>query len=123
MNYPLIGPPDTETAGANAVDRLKELASHRWTRAKSQTLAKLEGIELNDEHWAVVVFLRQYYLHHGLPMTARTTAQALKSHFATKGGNGYLHRLFTNGPVTQGSRLANLRAPAYSTDPSFGTSY
>jgi len=123
MNYQSMCLPNTESAGINAVDRLKELASHEWTRAKSQIRANLEGIELSDEHWAVLVFLRQYYLHYGLPMTARTTAQALKTHFAVKGGNGYLHRLFTNGPVTQGSRLANLRTPAYSTDPSFGTSY
>jgi tRNA 2-thiouridine synthesizing protein E len=71
----------------------------------------------------VIVFLRNYYLEHGLPIHARITAEALNQNFAGQGGNKYLHRLFSGGPVTQGSRLANLRSPAYATDLSFGTTY
>jgi tRNA 2-thiouridine synthesizing protein E len=58
-----------------------------------------------------------------LPIAARVTAKALKTRFAVQGGNSYLHQLFPGGPVTQGSRFANVRTPAYATDPSFGTSY
>ena len=43
--------------------------------------------------------------------------------FAARGGKKYLYSLFAGGPVTQGSRLANLRTPANATDVSFGTSY
>ncbi len=72
---------------------------------------------------SLIVFLRKYYLHHGLPIHARITAKALNDKFAALGGNKYLHRLFSRGPVTQGSRFANLRTPAYATDLSFGSSY
>lgn len=123
MYQDTISPPDTETSSSHTGDRLMELAGHNWTRAKSHSRARQEGVELNDEHWDVVVFLRHYYLHHGLPIAARTTARALMERFSGKGGNRYLHRLFAGGPVTQGSRFANLRIPAYATDPSFGTSY
>ncbi len=67
--------------------------------------------------------MRKYYLEHGLPINARTTARAMNSAFFHQGGSRYLHQLFSEGPVTQGSRLANLRTPAYATDNSFGTAY
>jgi tRNA 2-thiouridine synthesizing protein E len=115
--------PDTETSSSDADERLLELSGDSWNRDKSQERAQLEGVELKDEHWDVVVFLRQYYASHGLPGAARTIAKALNKHFSSQGGARYLHRLFAGGPVTQGSRFANLRTPAYATDPSFGTSY
>jgi tRNA 2-thiouridine synthesizing protein E len=71
----------------------------------------------------VISYLREQYLEHGLPRFARTTARALNKQFAAQGGNKYLYNLFPGGPVTQGSRLANLRIPANATDISFGTSY
>lgn len=116
-------PQDTETAGHNSSDRFVELADQSWNRGKSLALANHESSSFNDQHWAVIVFLRKYYLLHGLPLHARVTAKALNSNFAAQGGSKYLRRLFPGGPVTQGSRLANLRTPAYATDPSFGTSY
>lgn len=118
-----VHPEDTESSGRDFDVRLKELASQHWDRGKSLSLANSEGIDFKDEHWAVIVFLRKYYLEHGLPITARTIATALNRNFSDQGGNRYLHLLFRDGPVTQGSRLANLRTPAYATDLSFGTSY
>jgi len=116
-------PQETETSGREQSDRQDELADQLWCREKSLVLATEEGVELTDGHWDVVTFLRGYYLQYGLPITARTTAKALRLHFAARGGNKYLHRLFPGGPVTQGSRFANIRTPAYAIDLSFGTSY
>ena len=118
-----LHPHETETAGRESNERFTELAAQKWNRKKSVVLAQNEGIELTDQHWAVIKFLRKFYLHNGLPRNARTISRALNDNFSSQGGNGYLRRLFGDGPVTQGSRLANLRTPAYSTDPSFGTSY
>lgn len=123
MKQQTLDPHGAETSGRNVDDRLAELASQRWNRSKSLALAQSEGVDFNDEHWAVIVFMRKYYLNHGLPIHARTTARALNKNFSDQGGNKYLRRLFSKRPVTQGSRLANLRTPAYATDPSFGTSY
>jgi tRNA 2-thiouridine synthesizing protein E len=78
---------------------------------------------LSDEHWDVILYLRNHYHEHGLPRFARTTAKALNKQFAAQGGNKYLNELFAGGPVTQGSRLANLRTPSNATDVSFGTCY
>ena len=103
--------------------RLKELNDQNWSQRISTELAKNEGIVLSKKHLDVILFLRSYYLEFGLPRFARTTAKALNRHFATQGGSKYLHGLFNDGPVTQGSRLANIPIPNNASDTSFGTNY
>ena len=114
---------EIETAGQSVSDRIAELGEQNWSRDKSQSLANKEDINLSNEHWAVIVFLRKYYMQHGLPTHARKIATALNEHFVSQGGNEYLYQLFPKGPVSQGSRIAKLRTPAYTTDTSFGTRY
>jgi tRNA 2-thiouridine synthesizing protein E len=97
-----------ETLGWNCALRFVELADQSWDRNKSVDMAKTEGIQLNDEHWAVIVYLRRYYLRHGHPIDSLTLEKELNEQFSTLGGSEYLCRLFPAGPVTQGSRLANL---------------
>lgn len=123
MNLQPLDPHETETAGRDIDDRFTELAGQHWNRSRSEALAKAEGVVFSDEHWAVILFMRKFYLEHGLPINARITARALNKHFSDAGGSRYLRRLFGDGPVAQGSRLANLRTPALATDTSFGTSY
>ena len=118
-----INAQDSETSSQYVNIRQAELGVQNWNRARSATLAANEGFELTDQHWHVISYLREQYLEHGLPRFARTTARALNKQFAAQGGSKYLHNLFPGGPVTQGSRLANLRTPANATDTSFGTSY
>ena len=118
-NRPVMVETDSQHPGI----RLAELNKQHWDRNKSEKLALSEGITLNDQHWAVILYLRNYYLAYGLPRFARTLAKALNHQFAVQGGGKYLRRLFAGGPVTQGSRFANLRTPANATDTSFGTSY
>ena len=114
---------DTESSSQYTEIREAELSNQGWNRGRSANLATNEGFELTDQHWHVISYLREQYLEHGLPRFARTAARALNKQFAAQGGNKYLHNLFPGGPVTQGSRLANLRTPANATDISFGTSY
>ena len=113
----------SETPGLDIEDRREELIEQHWTRHKSAVLAKSEGLRLSDAHWAVILYLRNRYLKQGTPEHARTLARDLSRHFSDQGGNRYLHHLFADGPVTQGSRLASLRTPANANDLSFGSSY
>ena len=103
--------------------RLTELNNQQWSRNKSTKLAKKEGVILNNGHWDVIQYLRSYYLEYGLPRLARTTARSLNQQFAEQGGSKYLRGLFNAGPVSQGSRLANLTVPDNAFDASFGTHY
>ena len=123
MSQYKINAQDSETSSQYASVRQAELNDQGWNRDRSANLATNEGFELTDQHWQVISYLREQYLEHGLPRFARTAARALNKQFAAQGGSKYLHHLFPGGPVTQGSRLANLRIPANATDISFGTSY
>ena len=113
----------TESVSSTFALRREELKNQKWNRTKSILLAKNEGITLNDNHWAVIKFLRKYYLHEGMPKNARILSKKLVKQFSAQGGSKYLHNLFSGGPVTQGSRLGCLHAPSGATDASFGTSF
>ena len=108
MTQFIIDSQDAETYDRNTAIRFVELADQNWDRKKSVELAKREGIKLNDEHWAVIVYLRRYYLEHGRPINSQTLEKAINEQFSVLGGCEYLYRLFPGGPLKQGSRLANL---------------
>jgi sulfur relay (sulfurtransferase) DsrC/TusE family protein len=54
-----LDPRASETSGSSIADRSIEPANQRWNRGKSAALAASEGIDFNDEHWAVIVFHAQ----------------------------------------------------------------
>ena len=113
----------SDTSNESISSRLKELNDQNWNQRISTELAKNEGIVLSNKHLDVILYLRSYYLEFGLPRFARTTAKALNRHFTTQGGSKYLHSLFNDGPVTQGSRLANIPVPDNASEIAFGTSF
>jgi len=113
----------TEQAGLSPVIRQTELNDQHWSRAKSQLIADNENIELTDEHWAVLKYLRNKYIVSGLPRHARYLSESIDKGFSSEGGNKYLRNLFPGGVITQGSRFANLPAPADALDSSHGFCY
>jgi len=92
-----------------------------WSEERAMELAKTEGIELHDEHWDVVNYLRDRFMHEGQAKSGRKVVEALEQRYASQGGKRYLYSLFPHGPVTQGSRIAGLPLPAYTADRSFGS--
>ncbi len=104
-------------------DILKHIAGEQetWSEEEAERIAREEGIQLTDDHWEVIRFLRDYYQEHGQPKYAREVLEALEERFAEKGGRKYLYQLFPKGPVNQGTRIAGLPHPLYTVDPSFGT--
>ncbi|MBZ0106332.1 MAG: TusE/DsrC/DsvC family sulfur relay protein [Sulfuricella denitrificans] len=92
-----------------------------WSPAKAEKVAREEGITLSDDHWEVIHLLRENYRHHGRAPHARQLLNGLEERFEREGGRKYLYLLFPRGPVSQGSRIAGLPLPAYSSDPSFGS--
>lgn len=101
--------------------RAEELAN--WSDDKARAQAREEGFELTDEHLRVLRFLRDFYIEHGWPKKTHELTRALDDTFEAQGGKKYLHRLFPDGPVAQGSRLAGLPEPAYAVDESFGSTH
>lgn len=93
-----------------------------WSNEHAQQLAVEEHIEMTDEHWDVVYFLRERFLREGQAKSGRQVVELLEQRYGDKGGRRYLYTLFPNGPVTQASRIAGLPLPPYTTDPHFGSS-
>jgi TusE/DsrC/DsvC family sulfur relay protein len=81
-----------------------------WSEDFVRAQAQAEGLELSDEHWQLIRFLREYYAEHGVQAQVR----AMIRHFAQawgpeRGNNHYLHQIFPRGgPQKQGNRLAGL---------------
>jgi len=114
----VINNPDT----SSPVIADRKLDLDNWDKAQGQRNAEQEGIELTAEHWDVVHRLREYYLEHGTPESGRALSDMLDEHYADQGGRKYLRRLFPQGPVAQGMRIAGLPVPAYTEDEGFGIS-
>lgn len=91
-----------------------------WDDTTAVERATQQGLTLNDDHWDVILYLRDRYRREGHPKSGRVLADELEERFSDKGGRRYLYTLFPHGPVTQGCELAGLPKPAYTTDPSFG---
>ncbi len=95
----------------------------RWSREIAQSRATVEGLgELSELQWRVIHTLRGLYRKNGRADSARQIVRTLEKDFATEGGRKCLYQLFPQGPVSQGSRLAGVPAPPYSSDSSFGWS-
>lgn len=109
-----------EIPSARREDRAQDLAE--WNEEQGRRNAAEEGIELTDAHWEVVRCLRDYHLEKGPADNGREVGDMLAERFAEQGGREYLRRLFPDGPVGQGMRIAGLQVPPYTEDAGFGTS-
>lgn len=81
-----------------------------WSEDFVRALARQEELELTDEHWEVVRFLRAYYAEHGVQAQVRVMIKHFTELWdSQRGSNHHLHDLFPRGgPQKQGNRLAGL---------------
>lgn len=76
----------------------------QWNHEVAQELAKDEGIELTDEHWPVLEYLREQNAK-SVPLSIRKVG---KSGVVDIKG---LYRLFPGGPLKKSSRIAGIPKP------------
>ena len=89
-----------------------------WDADVAQTLAKVQNIELNDDHWSVINFMREFLAEHGVSADARFVMRFLDERAAARGKSGrdLLFELFPYGYVGQACRISGMRQPrAWST--------
>ena len=81
-----------------------------WSEDFVRAQSKAEKLNLTDEVWDVVYFLRGYYEEHGAQAEVRKIAKYFKTAWDEERGNStYLHKIFPyGGPQKQGNRLAGL---------------
>lgn len=76
-----------------------------WTPAMAQDMAQADGIELNEQHWTVLNFMRKEYFEKGTGPTVRVLGKT--SGVSVK----ELYLLFPKGPAKTAARLAGIPKP------------
>ncbi|MBD1388551.1 TusE/DsrC/DsvC family sulfur relay protein [Neiella sp. HB171785] len=97
-----------------ALDKHGYLANFdQWSLDVAHAFAELEQIELTDEHWEVVSFVRQFYQEFDTSPAIRMLIKALSKQWPEEKANSrYLYKLFRKGPAKQATRIAGLPKPA-----------
>ncbi|MEP0357209.1 TusE/DsrC/DsvC family sulfur relay protein [Paraglaciecola sp.] len=84
-----------------------------WQAELGPILAATESIELTENHWEVVNFVRSFYLKFNTSPAMRALVKAMKNEFGEEKGNSrYLFKLFPKGPAKQATKIAGLPKPA-----------
>ena len=83
-----------------------------WSEDAAGLLAKEEGIEMSENHWEVVNFLREYYDEYQIAPAVRVLTKAIGKKLGPEKGNSkYLYELFPYGPAKQACKIAGLPKP------------
>jgi len=83
-----------------------------WNTELAELIANDENIEMNDDAWEVVNFLRNYYEEYQIAPAVRVLTKAIKRKLgADKGNSKYLYELFPYGPAKQACKIAGLPKP------------
>ncbi|MCB1333388.1 MAG: TusE/DsrC/DsvC family sulfur relay protein [Roseivivax sp.] len=83
-----------------------------WSRDLAEEIAKTENVNMTDEHWAVVDFLREYYDEYQIAPAVRVLIKAIAKQMGPEiGNNKYMYELFPYGPAKQACKIAGLPKP------------
>lgn len=83
-----------------------------WTENVALELAKGEGLDMDENRWEVVNFLREYYSEYQIAPAVRVLTKAIgKKLGKDKGSSKYLYELFPYGPAKQACKIAGLPKP------------
>ena len=80
-----------------------------WSEDLARAMAAAEEIELTEQHWDIINFLREeYFENHESQPNTRAIIKAMTSEWGNKVKQGDLYALFPGDPSKQGGRIAGL---------------
>ena len=83
-----------------------------WSPELAELIAQDENIEMGNDAWEVVNFLRDYYEKYQIAPAVRVLTKAVKKMLGPEKGNSkYLYELFPYGPAKQACKIAGLPKP------------
>ena len=86
-----------------------------WSDEVALALAKQENIELSEDHWDALRFIRQYYAENQIAPDVRHVMKHLSARLGP-GSRNIIFELFPYGYVKQTCKIAGMRRPrAWST--------
>ncbi len=84
----------------------------QWNEPVALAIARLNGIEISDAHWEILLFIREYYRRFKHLPNARVFTKAVRNELGEdKGNSRYLHKLFPDGPLKFACKCAGLPKP------------
>ena len=86
-----------------------------WSEAYAHAVAAKEHIELSEDHWDVIRFMRDFYQERQVAADARFVIKHLSRRFGSD-ARSRLFELFPYGYVRQACKIAGMKRPrAWST--------
>ena len=83
-----------------------------WTPEIATAMATEEDLDLSDEHWDIINFLREYYEEYQIAPAVRVLTKSVGKKLGKEKGNSkYLYSLFPYGPGKQACKYAGLPKP------------
>ena len=88
-----------------------------WDENVALLFARQEQIELGDEHWKIIRFMRKYYEEHQIAADARFVKKLVAKELNYgKDAGSRMAQLFPYGYVKQACKIAGMKRPrAWST--------
>jgi tRNA 2-thiouridine synthesizing protein E len=84
----------------------------QWSVQLAETIAAEENIDLQDDHWSVINFVRDYYAENYSVPQARYALKHMKQTLDDdKATRKYLYYLFPYGYGQQACKIAGMRKP------------
>ncbi|MFO8140658.1 MAG: TusE/DsrC/DsvC family sulfur relay protein [Marinobacter sp.] len=101
----------TASVARNNEGFLEEVGS--WNPEIARVIASEDGIVLSENHWEIIMFLRDFYAEHEMsPPSNRLFVKAIKEAMGEDKGNSiYLMQLFPGTPAKTACRIAGLPRP------------
>lgn len=81
-----------------------------WNEEIARCLGEEIGIDLEDDHWDVIRFMREFYEEHRVPADARFVMRHLDRRYPGQ-GRKRLFELFPYGYVGQACKVAGMKRP------------
>ncbi|TNF99200.1 MAG: TusE/DsrC/DsvC family sulfur relay protein [Gammaproteobacteria bacterium] len=83
-----------------------------WAPEVAEVMSRMDGLELGNDHWEIINFLREYYDKHEIAPAVRILTKEVGKKLGKEKGNSiYLFELFPLGPAKQACRYAGLPKP------------
>ncbi|MBO8179496.1 MAG: TusE/DsrC/DsvC family sulfur relay protein [Archaeoglobus sp.] len=87
-----------------------------WDEEVAEALAKdtrfsPQPIELTEEHWKIIKYLRDYFIKYGVAPPVRMLVKHCKKEVKPDCNLQYIYKLFPQGPAKDACRIAGLPKP------------
>lgn len=83
-----------------------------WSKEVALKQAELANVEMTDDHWFLVNYIRERYEYSSYVPEARHALKSMKEHRGKeRATRKYLYKLFPYGYAVQACRIAGTRVP------------